>query len=50
MTECGIVKGDYSWRLQNVSSANQIKSRIIPAEKKEKPLNMSHVQHHQQMQ
>lgn len=34
MTECGIVKGDYSWRLQNVSSANQIKSRIIPAEKK----------------
>lgn len=36
MIECGIVKGDYSWRLWNVSSANQIKSRIIPAGKKKK--------------
>lgn len=33
-TEYGIVKGNYSWRLQNVSSANQIKSKIIPDGKK----------------
>lgn len=34
MIEYGIVKGDYPWRLWNVSAANQIKSRIIPDGKK----------------
>lgn len=34
MTQCGIAKGDYSRRLWNVSSTNQIKSRIIPDGKK----------------
>lgn len=34
MIKYGIVKGDYSWRLWNVSAANQIKSRIIPDGKK----------------
>lgn len=36
MSEYGIVKGDYSCRLWNVSSANQIKSRINPDEKRTK--------------
>lgn len=45
MIECGIAKGDYSRTLWDVSSANQIKSRIIPDVKK-KILNMSHVQYH----
>lgn len=30
MTVCRVVKGDYSWRLGNVSSANQVECGIIP--------------------
>lgn len=46
MTGCGNVKGDYSWRLWNVSSANQIKSWIIPGAKEELLLHVSHIQYH----